>query len=243
MTPILEARQLEKTYETGGVTVPGLRGVDLAVARGEFVAVMGPSGCGKSTLLNLLAGLDRPTAGEVWLDGERIDGTDETELARLRRRKVGFVFQFFNLVPTLTAVENVELPLLLVGRGRKDARRSARELLDELGIRETEGAAPADLSGGQQQRVALARALANRPDVVLADEPTGNLDSAAAREVLGLFREARDRGQTLVLVTHDASVASVADRVITLRDGVVATESELAAARQVPPLLELTSPA
>ena len=242
MTPILEARHLAKTYETGGSKVLGLRGVDLAVERGEFVAIMGPSGCGKSTLLNLLAGLDRPTAGEVWLDGERIDAKDETALARLRRRKVGFVFQFFNLVPTLTAVENVELPLLLVGRRRRDARREARELLADLGIPETQGFAPANLSGGQQQRVALARALANRPDVVLADEPTGNLDSAAARDVLGLFREARDRGQTLVLVTHDASVASVADRVITLRDGLVANESELAAARQVQPLLELTRP-
>jgi putative ABC transport system ATP-binding protein len=151
------------------------------------------------------------------------------------------VFQFFNLVPTLSAVENVELPLLLVGRRRREARRSANELMSELGIPEKHGAAPAQLSGGEQQRVALARALANRPDVVLADEPTGNLDSAAAREVLGLFRGARDRGQTLLLVTHDASVASAADRVITLRDGLVADETELAAARQVAPLLELES--
>ena len=149
---------------------------------------MGPSGCGKSTLLNLLAGLDRPTAGEVWLDGERIDQLSETELARLRRRKIGFVFQFFNLLPTLSAVENVELPLLLVGRRRKDARRSANELLSELGIGDKHAAAPVQLSGGQQQRVALARALANTPDIVLGDEPTGNLDSAAAREVLGLLR-------------------------------------------------------
>jgi putative ABC transport system ATP-binding protein len=235
MAPIVEARQLAKTYETGGSKVLG--------QRGEFVAIMGPSGCGKSTLLNLLAGLDRPTAGEVWLDGVRIDGLSETQLARLRRRKVGFVFQFFNLVPTLTALENVELPLLLVGRGRREARREAGELLDELGIPEKHGAAPAQLSGGQQQRVALARALANRPDVVLADEPTGNLDSSAAREVLGLFRDARDRGQTLLLVTHDASVASTADRVVTLRDGLVADETELAAARQVPALLELQGPA
>jgi putative ABC transport system ATP-binding protein len=241
MTPILEAGQLAKTYETGGAKVLGLRGVDISVERGEFVAIMGPSGCGKSTLLNLLAGLDRPTAGEVWLDGERIDVMTETELARLRRLKVGFVFQFFNLVPTLSALENVELPLLLVGRGRREARRSASELLSELGIREKDGAAPAQLSGGQQQRVALARALANSPDVVLADEPTGNLDSAAAREVLGLFRDARSRGQTLLLVTHDASVASTADRVITLRDGLIADETELAAARQVAPLLELGS--
>jgi putative ABC transport system ATP-binding protein len=242
MTPVLEARQLAKTYETGGAKVLGLRGVDISIERGEFVAIMGPSGCGKSTLLNLLAGLDRPTAGEVWLDGERIDGLNETELARLRRRKVGFVFQFFNLVPTLSAVENVELPLLLVGRRRREARRSANELLTELGIPEKHGTAPAQLSGGQQQRVALARALANTPDVVLADEPTGNLDSAAAREVLGLFSAARDSGQTLVLVTHDASVASAADRVITLRDGLVAAETELAAARQVAPLLELGRP-
>ena len=210
---MLEARGLAKTYDTGGAKVLALRGVDLAIERGEFVAIMGPSGCGKSTLLNLLAGLDRPTAGEVWLDGERIDQLSETELARLRRRKIGFVFQFFNLLPTLSAVENVELPLLLVGRRRKDARRSASELLSELGIGDKHAAAPVQLSGGQQQRVALARALANTPDIVLGDEPTGNLDSAAAREVLGLLRAARDRGQTLLLVTHDARVAAAADRV------------------------------
>ena len=242
MAPVLEARQLAKTYETGGGKVEGLRGVDISVERGEFVAIMGPSGCGKSTLLNLLAGFDRPTAGEVWLDGERIDGMSETDLARLRRGKVGFVFQFFNLVPTLSVVENVELPLLLVGCRRGEARRSATDLLGDLGIPDVHAAAPGRLSGGQQQRVALARALANRPDVILADEPTGNLDSAAARDVLRLFREARGLGQTLVLVTHDASVASAADRVITLRDGRVAHESELAAARQVTPLLELQRP-
>ena len=242
MAPVLEAKNLAKTYETGGAKVLGLRGVDISIERGEFVAIMGPSGCGKSTLLNLLAGLDRPTAGEVWLDGQRIDGLSETELARLRRRKVGFVFQFFNLVPTLSAVENVELPLLLVGRRRRKARQAANELMSDLGISGKEEAAPAELSGGEQQRVALARALANRPDIVLADEPTGNLDSAAARDVLGLFREAQSRGQTLLLVTHDASVASAAERVITLRDGLVADETELAAARQVTPLLELQSP-
>ena len=233
MTHVLEARGLAKTYDTGGVKVLALRGVDLAIARGEFVAIMGPSGCGKSTLLNLLAGLDRPTAGEVWLDGERIDQRSETELARLRRRKIGFVFQFFNLMPTLSAVENVELPLLLVGRRRKDARRSANELLSELGIGDKHAAAPVHLSGGQQQRVALARALANTPDIVLGDEPTGNLDSAATRDVLGLLRGARDRGQTVLLVTHDARVAAAADRVITLRDGLVSDETELEAARPV----------
>jgi putative ABC transport system ATP-binding protein len=233
VTAVIEARNLGKTYDTGGAKVLALRGVDVAIERGEFVAIMGPSGCGKSTLLNLLAGLDRPTAGEVWLDGERIDQLSETELARLRRRKIGFVFQFFNLVPTLSAVENVELPLLLVGRRRKDARRSANQLLSDLGIADKHGAAPVQLSGGQQQRVALARALANTPDIVLGDEPTGNLDSAAAREVLGLLRAARDRGQTLLLATHDARVAAAADRVVTLRDGLVADETELQPARPV----------
>ena len=233
MTRVLEARSLAKTYDTGGAKVFGLRGVDLSIERGEFVAIMGPSGCGKSTLLNLLAGLDRPTSGEVWLDGERIDELSETELARLRRRKVGFVFQFFNLVPTLSVVENVELPLLLVGCRRGEARRSANELLNDLGIADKHSAAPALLSGGQQQRVALARALANTPDVVLGDEPTGNLDSAATREVLGLLRAARDRGQTLLVATHDARVAAAADRIVTLRDGLVSDEAELQAARPV----------
>jgi putative ABC transport system ATP-binding protein len=233
VTGVLEARNLAKTYDTGGPKVLALRGVDLAIEPGEFVAVMGPSGCGKSTLLNLLAGLDRPTAGEVRLDGERIDQLSEAELARLRRRRIGFVFQFFNLLPTLSAVENVELPLLLVGRRRGDARRSANALLSELGIGDKRDAAPVQLSGGQQQRVALARALANDPDIVLGDEPTGNLDTAAAREVLGLLRAASDRGQTLLVATHDARVAAAADRVVTLRDGLVADETELAAARPV----------
>jgi putative ABC transport system ATP-binding protein len=233
VTCVLEARALAKTYDTGGASVDALRGVDLSIERGEFVAIMGPSGCGKSTLLNLLAGLDRPTAGEVWLDDKRIDQLSETDLARLRRRKIGFVFQFFNLVPTLSAVENVELPLLLVGWRRKDARRSADKLLNDLRIGEKHGAAPSQLSGGQHQRVALARALANTPDVLLADEPTGNLDSAAAREVLALFRAARDRGQTLLLVTHDARVAATADRIVTLRDGRISDETELRAARPV----------
>ena len=233
MTPVLEARSLAKTYDTGGAKVLALRGVDLAIERGEFVAIMGPSGCGKSTLLNLLAGLDRPTAGEVWLDGDRIDRLSETELARLRRRRIGFVFQFFNLMPTLSALENVELPMLLAGRSRRDARRSANELMSDLGVGDKGAAAPVQLSGGQQQRVALARALANTPDLVLGDEPTGNLDSAAAREVLTLLRAARDRGQTLLVVTHDARVAAAADRVITLHDGLVSDESALQAARPV----------
>jgi putative ABC transport system ATP-binding protein len=239
VTAVLEARNLAKTYDTGGANVLALRGVDIAVERGEFVAITGPSGCGKSTLLNLLAGLDRPTAGEVWLDGERIDELSEAELARLRRGKVGFVFQFFNLVPTLSVIENVELPLLLDGMRRGEARGRASALLDDLGIGEKDDAAPVQLSGGEQQRVAFARAMANVPNVVLADEPTGNLDTGSSREVLALLRDARERGQTLVLVTHDARVAAAADRVIKLRDGLVADETKLSTARGLPPLVEL----
>jgi putative ABC transport system ATP-binding protein len=233
MTALMEARGLVKTYDTGGARVTALRGLDLTVERGELVAIMGPSGCGKSTLLNLLAGLDRPTAGEVWLDGERIDGLSETALAKLRRRRLGFVFQFFNLLPALSAEENVELPLLLTGRRRGDARRAAGRLLDDLGIADKGGTAPGRLSGGQQQRVALARALANQPDIVVGDEPTGNLDSGSAREVLELLRDAHGRGQTLLLATHDARVAAAADRVVTMRDGRVADDRVLGAARPV----------
>ena len=233
MTVLLETRALAKTYDTGGTPVAALDGVDLTVRRGELVAVMGPSGCGKSTLLNLVAGLDRPSAGEVWFDGRRIDQLGETALAKLRRRRVGFVFQFFNLLPTLSAEANVELPLLLTGTHRRAARRQARGLLTDLGIGDKVRSAPSRLSGGQQQRVALARALANQPDLVVGDEPTGSLDSAAAREVLGLLREAHGRGQTLLLATHDARVAAAADRVVSLRDGRVFDDRSLGAARPV----------
>lgn len=238
MTYVLEARGLTKVYETGGVQVPALRGVDLAIARGKFVAIMGPSGCGKSTLLNLLAGLDRPTSGEVWLDGSRIDQASEAELARLRRKKIGFVFQFYNLLPTLSVGENVELPLRLAGRRAREARRTANSLLSGLGIADKRDAAPALLSGGEQQRVAVARALANEPDIIMADEPTGNLDSAASRNVLDMLRSVRDRGQTMLVVTHDPRVAAAADRVIMLRDGLVADETTLGSARSVRHLLE-----
>ena len=233
MSVLLEARGLTRTYDSGGAPVPALAGVDLTIERGEFVAVMGPSGCGKSTLLNLLAGLDRPSAGEVWLDGSRVDRLSETALARLRRRRLGFVFQFFNLLPMLTVSENVELPLLLAGKRRRPARRTARRMLEELGIGDKADAAPGQLSGGQQQRVALARALANQPDLVIGDEPTGNLDSASAGEVLGLLRTAHARGQTLLVATHDARVAAAADRVVTLRDGRVTRDRHLEASRPV----------
>jgi putative ABC transport system ATP-binding protein len=226
---VLHAEGLAKTYRSLGADVLALRGVDIALEAGEFVAVMGPSGCGKSTLLHLLGGLDRPTAGRVTFDGERIDDRSEADLALLRRRRLGFVFQFFNLIGDLSVGENVELPALLVGSSPGEARRRREELLAELGLADRGRAAPAQLSGGEQQRVAIARALVNRPAVLLADEPTGNLDTGSARDVLDLLRRERDAGQTILLVTHDARVAATADRVVTMRDGLVVDETRLEA--------------
>jgi putative ABC transport system ATP-binding protein len=231
MEHVLVTTGLQRTYETDGVAVAALRGVDLAVAEGEFVSVMGPSGCGKSTLLHLLGGLDRPTAGEVHLGGRRVDQLGEAAWAVLRRRHVGFVFQFFNLITNLTIADNVELPGLLAGLSPRDARARRRELLDDLGIAELAGSVPSRVSGGQQQRVAIARALINRPAVLLADEPTGNLDSQSAREVLALLRRHHEHGQTIVLVTHDARVASAADRVIHMRDGRISEQTLLSGDR------------
>jgi putative ABC transport system ATP-binding protein len=227
METVLRAEGLAKTYSGDGIDVLALRGVDLEIGNGEFVAVMGPSGCGKSTLLHLLGGLDRPTAGSIELAGRRVESLSEAEWAVLRRRELGFVFQFFNLVGTLTVAENVELPARLVGDSPADARRRREELLERLGVSARADALPSHLSGGQQQRVAIARALVNRPTVLLADEPTGNLDSASAAEVLGLLRELKAEGQTLVLVTHDARVAAAADRVLAMRDGLVVDETRL----------------
>ncbi len=225
MEPVIITRGLTRTYEGD---VQALRGVDAQVADGEFVAVTGPSGCGKSTLLNLLGGLDRPTAGEIELAGRRVDGYSEAKWAHVRRREIGFVFQFFNLIGNLSVADNVELPGLLAGLSAKEARTRRTDLLTALQIAEYAGSSPTKLSGGQQQRVAIARALINRPRVLLADEPTGNLDSASARDVMALLRETHDeRGQTIVLVTHDARVASRADRVLAMRDGAVAHETKL----------------
>jgi ABC-type lipoprotein export system ATPase subunit len=202
-------------------------GIDLDVAAGETVAIMGPSGCGKSTLLHLLGGLDRPSGGEVRLAGSRVDRMSERALARLRQDAVGFVFQAFHLMDELTAVENVELPALLAGRPARVARRRATELIERVGLAERAGFLPAALSGGQRQRVAIARALANEPLVVLADEPTGNLDSAATLEVLRLFESLHAAGQTLVVVTHDSRIAATADRMISMRDGTFIDETRL----------------
>jgi putative ABC transport system ATP-binding protein len=243
MSKALTARGLAKTYIGDGVEVLALRGVDLEVEEGEFVALMGPSGCGKSTLLHLLAGLDRPTAGWIALGDERVESLSEAAWAVRRRREVGFVFQFFNLVQTLTVAENVELPALLVGASRKEAQARRTELLDRLGVSVREDALPSRLSGGQQQRVALARALVNRPRILVADEPTGNLDSENAREVIALLRELGAEGQTVVLATHDPRVAASADRVLQMRDGLFVEETRLetgdAAAEIVSSLLRL----
>jgi ABC-type lipoprotein export system ATPase subunit len=225
--PALRARGLRKEYGKDAGLVRAVDGVDLDVAAGETLAVMGPSGCGKSTLLHLLGGLDRASAGEIWLAGRRIDQLGERALARLRREAVGFVFQAFHLMDELTAVENVELPGLLAGQPPRAARRRAAGLLERVGLADRAGFLPAALSGGQRQRVAIARALVADPLVVLADEPTGNLDSEAALDVLRLFDSLHAAGQTLVIVTHDSRIAATADRLITMRDGAFVDQTRL----------------
>ena len=226
-TPVLRARGLRKEYGKGEGLVRAVDGVDLDIGAGETVAVMGPSGCGKSTLLHLLGGLDRPSGGEVSLNGRRIENLGETALARMRRTDVGFVFQAFQLMEELTAIKNVELSALLAGRSPRAARRRAEELLEQVGLTDRARFLPSALSGGQRQRVAIARALSNEPSVVLADEPTGNLDSAATLDVLQLFESLHESGQTLVVVTHDARIAATADRMISMRDGAFVDETRL----------------
>jgi len=215
---VVTATELRRRYGEGDTAVEALKGVDLAVARGELTAVMGPSGSGKSTLMHLLAGLDRPTSGAVEIDGVDITELDDTELTKLRRSHVGFVFQFFNLLPMLDAQENVTLPVAIAGE--KPDKALVEELMSRVGLADRRKHRPSELSGGQQQRVAVARALVARPAVVFADEPTGNLDSRTGGEILELLREAvEDYGQTLVVVTHDVRAATIADRIVYLADG------------------------
>jgi putative ABC transport system ATP-binding protein len=234
---LLRAAGLTKTYRGDAVPVPAVRGVDLDLRPGEFAAITGPSGSGKSTLLHMLGGLEPPSSGEIWLNGERVDGLSQARWATLRRHHIGFMFQFFNLVSNMTVADNVELAALMGGATRKQAKARRTELLGELGLSAKADAAPARLSGGEQQRVALARAMANRPSLLLADEPTGNLDSGASGGVLRLLGQAHGDGQAILLVTHDARVASAADRVISLFDGTVVDD-----ARIPPPLPQAPLP-
>jgi putative ABC transport system ATP-binding protein len=217
---VLTVRGLRKTYEAEGAPVRALRGADLTMARSEFAAVMGPSGCGKSTLLNLVAGLDQADDGEIVIDGEVVTDMSEDDLARMRRRHIGIVFQFFNLLEGMSVLENVALPAIVAGMKRKAAETRARDLLDLLGLSDKTKAAPGVLSGGQRQRLAIARALANEPTLVLADEPTGALDSEGGAEVMELFRRLHaDSGQTILMVTHNDDVAAGAERIVHMKDG------------------------
>jgi putative ABC transport system ATP-binding protein len=222
---LLRTRDLVKAYPADGGTVRAVRGVNLMVDAGEFVAMMGPSGAGKSTLLHVIGGLEPPTSGQIWLNGERADQLSPAAWAVRRRRDIGIVFQAANLLSSMTVADNVELPALLAGATARQARRRREELLEELGLAAKARTTPARLSGGEQQKVALARALVNRPSLLLADEPTGNLDSASTTEVLKLLRHAHAEGQAIVLVTHDARVASQADRIINLFDGMICDDA------------------
>src|SRR5829696_5225808 len=235
MDSIVTAVDVRRRYGEGHAAVDALAGVTVGFERGRFSAIMGPSGSGKSTLMHILAGLDRPTSGSVTLDGDEISGLDDAALTRLRRDKLGFVFQFFNLIPVLTAEENV--PLSIAGR-KPDAEWFER-LIDTVGLRDRLTHRPAELSGGQQQRVAVARALASRPAVAFADEPTGNLDSKSSEEVLRLLRTAVDEfGQSVVMVTHDPEAASYADRLVVLRDGLVVHDGDAGSAEEVIELMK-----
>ena len=218
---VIVARNLKRDYEMGSETVHALRGVDLTIRRNEFVAIMGPSGSGKSTLMNLIGCLDTPSAGEYWLNGQKVSDLSDDELARIRNKEIGFVFQTFNLLPRASALHNVELPLIYAGIAAKERRAQAARALERVGLADRMTHKPNELSGGQRQRVAIARALVNEPSILLADEPTGNLDSATGEEIMRLFEELHDAGQTIVLVTHEADIAGHASRQIHLRDGLV----------------------
>jgi putative ABC transport system ATP-binding protein len=218
---VIVTRNLQREYDMGGEVVRALRGVDIVIRKNEFVAIMGPSGSGKSTLMNMIGCLDTPNAGEYWLNGHRVSELGDDELARIRNKEIGFVFQTFNLLPRATALHNVELPLIYAGIGAKDRRDRATQALTRVGLGDRMHHRPNELSGGQRQRVAVARALVNDPSILLADEPTGNLDSATSVEIMGLFEELHAAGQTIVLVTHEHDIAAHADRQVHLKDGTV----------------------
>ena len=219
--PVIEVRAIRKNYRMGAETIRALNGVDCTIRTNEYVAVMGPSGSGKSTLMNIIGCLDRPSDGEYWLSGENVSNFNDRLLAKVRNRRIGFVFQTFNLLPRASALQNVEVPLMYGGVGRRERRRRAREALRRVGLGDRVAHRPSELSGGQRQRVAVARALVNEPDILLADEPTGNLDSRTGQDIMELFGSLHGGGQTIILVTHEPDVAARAERHLHLRDGVV----------------------
>ena len=221
---IIRTEGLRKEYELGAETVRALRGVDLEIERNEYVAIMGPSGSGKSTFMNLIGCLDTPTAGEYWLNGTPVANRTDDELARIRNKEIGFVFQTFNLLPRATSLHNVELPLIYAGVGAKERRERAAQTLEKVGLGERMTHTPAQLSGGQRQRVAIARALVNDPAIILADEPTGNLDSTTSEDIMRLFGKLHQDGQTIIVVTHEHDIAEHAHRVVTLKDGVISSD-------------------
>jgi putative ABC transport system ATP-binding protein len=226
--PIIRAESVVKTYDTGTTQIQALRKINLSIDPGEMVAVMGPSGCGKTTLLNSLSGLDRVDSGQIWLEGKDLAKMSDKDRTTYRAQRMGFVFQVYNLLPVLNAVENVEMPLLISGAGGREARAAALDALEKVGLREWAHHRPAELSGGQRQRVTIARALVNTPAIVWADEPTGALDSKTADEIIGLMRDLNQRvGLTLVIVTHDPTVGERCDRVVQMRDGVITHDSKV----------------
>ena len=228
MSEVIRVQDLQKIYRMGDVEVPALRGINLTIERGEFVAVMGSSGSGKSTFMNIIGCLDRPTGGNYWLEGEEVAALSADDWAHIRNQRIGFVFQGFNLLSRTTALENVELPMMYNGFAGKERHRRAVEVLDLVGLGERHDHTPNRLSGGQQQRVAIARALVNKPSLILADEPTGNLDSATSNEIMGLFQHLNsDQGITIVLVTHEADIAEHAKRQIIFRDGGVISDKPI----------------
>ena len=226
---IILTHKLTREYDMGSELVRALRGVSVQIRKNEYVAVMGPSGSGKSTLMNLVGCLDTPTSGEYWLNGQKVSDLEDDELARIRNKEIGFVFQTFNLLPRADALHNVELPLIYAGLAARSRRAQAEHALERVGLADRMDHKPNELSGGQRQRVAIARSLVNEPSILLADEPTGNLDSTTSSEIMGVFAELHRQGQTVVMVTHEQDIAAHAARVITLRDGLVATDQLKAA--------------
>jgi len=226
---IILTHKLTREYDMGSELVRALRGVSVQIQKNEYVAVMGPSGSGKSTLMNLIGCLDTPTSGEYWLNGQKVSDLADDELARIRNKEIGFVFQTFNLLPRADALHNVELPLIYAGLSARNRRERAAHALKRVGLGDRMDHKPNELSGGQRQRVAIARALVNEPSILLADEPTGNLDSTTSTEIMGVFGELHGQGQTVVMVTHEQDIAAHAESVITLRDGIVATDQARAA--------------